>query len=101
MGQEGLGLRVVQQRLLQHRKVAARIFAFICHKTSIPAARSRNPLHDPGIVRHVELGRAGGGHTDPTQDDRVWRRFVAQVQEELERGDFRESWGRGTLQRID
>ena len=82
-------------------EVAARIFAFICHKTGIPAARSQDPLHDPGIVRHVELGRAGGGHTDPTQDEHLWRRFLVQVQTELERGDFRDSWGRGTLQRID
>jgi hypothetical protein len=81
-------------------RVAARIFAFICHKTGIPPVQSRNPLHDPGIVRHVDLGRAGGGHTDPTEDIVLWRSFLRRVRNELERGGFRRTWGRGRFRRI-
>jgi N-acetyl-anhydromuramyl-L-alanine amidase AmpD len=82
-------------------QTAARIFAFICNQTGIPATHSKNPLHQPGIVRHVDLGRAGGGHTDPTQDNALWRAFLKAVQRELDRGGFRKTWGRGKLQRID
>ena len=81
-------------------RVAARIFAFICAKTGIPPVQSRNPLHEPGIVRHVDLGRAGGGHTDPTTNKALWQSFLRLVRDELKRGGFRKTWGRGTFKRI-
>jgi hypothetical protein len=81
-------------------RVAARIFAFICHQTGIPPVQAKNPLHDPGIVRHVDLGRAGGGHTDPTQDLVLWRAFLKLVRKELDRGGFRKTWGRGAFKKI-
>ena len=81
-------------------RVAARIFAFICDKTGIPAVHSKDPLHQQGIVRHVDLGRAGGGHTDPTLDMVLWRRFVKMVGAELDRGGFRKTWGRGSFKTI-
>jgi hypothetical protein len=82
---------------------AARIHAFLCHKTGIPAVWTRDPTHKPGIVRHFDLGLAGGGHLDPTdgphglQHRPLWERFIKQVEHELARGHFRRSWGRGTL----
>ena len=79
---------------------AARICAYLCHQTGIPPHMSTNPLSSPGICRHFDLGQAGGGHTDPTMDAKLWRSFLAQVQLELERGHFRKTWGRGTLARI-
>jgi hypothetical protein len=82
-------------------RVAARIFAFICVRTGIPPVQSKNPLHDPGIVRHVDLGRAGGGHTDPTEELPLWRSFLRMVGHEVERGGFRATWGRGSFKRID
>jgi hypothetical protein len=82
-------------------RVAARIFAFICFKTGIPPVHSKNPLHDPGIVRHIDLGRAGGGHTDPTEDLPLWRSFIKMVNAELQRGGFRATWGKGSFKRID
>ena len=82
-------------------RVAARIFAFICSKTGIPPIQSKNPLHDPGIVRHIDLGRAGGGHTDPTEDNALWRSFLKMVAAELDRGGFRATWGKGRFKRID
>ena len=83
------------------RATAARIAAYICHKTGIPARWSHLPTAAAGLVRHYDLGTAGGGHTDPTTDDANWRGFVAMVKTEVERGGFRPSWGKGTLQRID
>lgn len=76
---------------------AARIVAFLCHKTGIPAEWSKDPLHKPGVVRHFDLGAAGGNHMDPTQDRLLWTAFLRQVNRELKRGGFRKTWGRGRL----
>jgi transposase InsO family protein len=80
---------------------AARIVGFLCARTGIPAVWQRQPLHHPGIVRHADLGRAGGGHTDPTLDVMAWRRFVVECANEVRRGGFRPVWGEGELHRID
>lgn len=79
---------------------AARIFAFLSHKTGIPLEQSKNPLNRPGVVRHFDLGRAGGGHTDPTTDPVIWRGFLRECNRQLQIGGFRRIWGRGRLQRI-
>jgi N-acetyl-anhydromuramyl-L-alanine amidase AmpD len=76
---------------------AARIAAFLCRRTGIPPTWSRHPLHDAGVVRHLDLGLAGGGHSDPTTDAVYWRWFVRQVVREYDRGGFREAWGTGKL----
>jgi hypothetical protein len=80
---------------------AARIVAFLCTRTGIPPTWTLQPTHAAGVCRHYDLGRAGGGHTDPTTDVRVWRAFMAKVRGEYDRGGFRPSWGVGTLHRID
>jgi len=80
---------------------AARITAFLCKQTGIPPNWSQAPTHTPGIVRHYDLGAAGGGHTDPTTDVRIWRNFMGLVRHEYDRGGFRPIWGVGQLQRID
>lgn len=80
---------------------AARIVAFLCKRTGIPPTWSKSPAFVPGIVRHADLGRAGGGHTDPTLDTDLWRRFVARTVWEHNRGGFVRTWGRGRLARID
>lgn len=80
---------------------AARIVAFLCKRTGIPPVWTRDPADTPGVTRHLDLGRAGGGHTDPTQDVTLWRRFVARVKAEHEHGGFRPSYGVGELHRID
>jgi N-acetyl-anhydromuramyl-L-alanine amidase AmpD len=81
-------------------ETAARIVAFLCMKTNIPPVWSRDPLHKAGIVRHYDLGRAGGSHTDPTLNPNLWAEFIVQVREELARGGFRKTWGRGKLAKI-
>lgn len=80
--------------------VAARIVAFLCKRTGIPPHMSSHPLSVPGVVRHFDLGRAGGGHSDPTTDPKLWLEFMRQVQTEYQRGGFRRTWGRGRLERI-
>ena len=79
---------------------AARIVGFLARRTGIPPHQSRNPLHDAGIASHFQLGRAGGGHTDPTTDPTLWRWFLRQCLREYDRGGYRQSWGRGRLVRI-
>lgn len=80
---------------------AARITAFLCKRTGIPPTWTHHPHEVPGVCRHFDLGRAGGGHTDPTTDLMVWRRFMAAVLSEYQRGGFRPVYGVGTLHRID
>lgn len=80
---------------------AARLFAFLCKRTGIPPHWTRDPLYAPGLIRHYDLGAAGGGHTDPTTDQRLWRRFVDRVLAEFTHGEFRPTYGVGALHRID
>ena len=79
---------------------AARIVAFLGWKSGIPMTWTRDPLHKPGIIRHYDLGAAGGGHTDPTTDPVLWRWFIRQCQRERDRGDFRKTWGRGRIVKL-
>lgn len=76
---------------------AARIVGYLCTRTGIPPDWSRAPSSQPGIVRHYDLGRAGGGHTDPTTDPVLWRWFIQQCRREYDRGGYRPTWGRGEL----
>ena len=78
---------------------AARIVAFLCRRTGITCDWTRDPNRD-GIIRHYDLGRAGGGHTDPTTDPVMWKWFVRQCKREYESAHFRRTWGRGELVRI-
>jgi hypothetical protein len=82
-------------------ETAARITAFLCTRTGIPPAWTQVPTHTPGVIRHYDLGKAGGGHTDPTTDVRIWRGFMEKVRHEYDLGGFRPTWGEGTLHRID
>lgn len=80
---------------------AARVAAFLCARTGIPATSAEsNPHNKHGIVRHAALGLAGGGHTDPTLDPNLFRYFLRQVQREVDRGGFRKTYGRGRLYKV-
>lgn len=61
-------------------KAEATIVAYLCKRFGIPPLWSEKGA-TPGFCRHFDLGAAGGGHTDPTQDPAIWARFVAQVQQ--------------------
>lgn len=73
---------------------AAAMTAYLCHRFGIPPKWA--PHGDgPGICRHLDLGAAGGGHVDPTQDMTVWQAFLAHVAKLYAAGGFPEQpWGR-------
>lgn len=67
-----------------------RIFGWLCLHLAIPPVFG---LHRPrGLVRHRDLGIAGGNHADgPT--DQVWfNEYLPGVQAELARGGYRKTW---------
>jgi hypothetical protein len=81
----GAGFATEEQRLRSQR-----IFGWLCLHLAIPPIFG---LGKPrGIVRHRDLGIAGGGHYDgPT--DAVWfDEFLPGVHAELERGGYRTVW---------
>lgn len=58
---------------------AANIVAFLLHVNGIPCQWAEKG-EGPGFCSHYDLGRAGGGHFDPTTDSNVWESFVERVQ---------------------
>lgn len=68
--------------------------AYLCHRFGIPPKWA--PHGDgPGVCRHLDLGAAGGGHVDPTQDMGVWQAFLTHVASIYAAGDFPgQPWGR-------
>lgn len=75
---------------LDQEQVSARVFAWLCWKLGVPPLHG---LHRPrGIVRHRDLGIAGGGHVDGPTDATWFGVFLPAVQHELARGGFRKVW---------
>lgn len=74
-------------------RVAARIVAYRLKARGLKPRWARDG-NGPGFCRHYDLGKAGGGHTDPTTSTFQWLRFVARVKFEFYRGGFRSGWGR-------
>lgn len=74
---------------------AARICAAQCKYFDIPPVWNlhHTGAFGPGIVRHKDLGIAGGGHRDPVTSDEKWIWFIYLVQHEFQRGDFLPHWG--------
>lgn len=69
---------------------SARVFAWLCHELDVPPLFG---LHRPrGIVRHRDLGVAGGGHSDGPPDSQWFNVYLPAVQHELARGGFRKAW---------
>ena len=72
-------------------QVSARIFGWLCLNYSIPPRWSRNGS-SPGVCRHLDLGSAGGGHTQCGPGDKDWRRFLDMLAHEIERSGYRKTW---------
>ena len=69
---------------------SARVFGWLCWHLNIPPVFG---LHRPkGIVRHRDLGWAGGGHADGPSDQVWFHEYLPAVQHELSRGGFRKVW---------
>lgn len=79
---------------------AAHITAWICHKTNIPPVWSRDPINRPGVTRHLDLGAAGGDHTDPTKNLVIWRNFMRQVEHDVQHTGWRKTWGKGRFSKL-
>lgn len=76
----GLEMAGFEKKGLQPQEWAteARIVAYLLHRFHIPPVWSHDG-HASGFCRHLDLGKAGGGHCDPTMDVALWQRFVQQV----------------------
>jgi hypothetical protein len=57
---------------------AANVAAYLLHKFKIPCHWSPQGI-EPGFCSHFNLGKAGGGHSDPTTDPAIWQHFVGLV----------------------
>ena len=69
---------------------SARLFGWLCWHLGIPPVFG---LHRPaGIVRHRDLGVAGGGHSDGPTDAEWFSVFLPAVQREVIRGGFRKTY---------
>jgi N-acetyl-anhydromuramyl-L-alanine amidase AmpD len=68
-----------------------RIFAYLCHHLQIPVRHARGGV-GPGIASHSDLGAAGGGHHDPSDDPIFMENFLRVVDDEHRRGDFPDAW---------
>ena len=74
------------QQLLQ----SARLFGWLCLHYQIPPVAG---LHRPrGIVRHRDLGAAGGGHQDGPSDLIWYGEFLPAVHAELVRAGYRKAY---------
>lgn len=74
-------------------RVAARIFGWLLWQLGIPDRWARGGV-GPGVCRHLELGAAGGGHTQCGPSDTGWQLFRHYLAHEVERGDYRRTWAR-------
>lgn len=70
---------------------AARISAYFCHHLQIPVRHARAGV-GPGIASHHDLGAAGGGHHDPSDDPAFIEKFVQMVDDEYRKGHFPDVW---------
>lgn len=59
-------------------EAAANIVAWLCKEFKIPVQWAKGG-QGPGFCSHYDLGKAGGGHSDPTTDGSVWQSFVNDV----------------------
>ncbi len=73
---------------------AARIVAYLLHHLQIPCRFAEAGV-GPGFCRHYDLGRAGGGHDDPTTDAAKWAWFCDRAKAEYARGDLPAIWEPG------
>jgi N-acetyl-anhydromuramyl-L-alanine amidase AmpD len=71
--------------------ITARMFAFLCYHLQIPVRHARAGV-GPGIASHNDLGAAGGGHHDPSDDPSFMQRFVSLVDNEHRKGHFPDIW---------
>jgi hypothetical protein len=72
---------------------SARVFGWLCLHCDVPPRWARGGV-GRGLVRHLELGAAGGGHTQCGPGDATWERFLGMVHDEIVRKGYRKTWAR-------
>lgn len=77
----------------QQLHVSARIFAWLCVHLDVPPRWARGGA-GRGVCRHLDLGAAGGGHTQCGPGLHDWQRFLVLLHGELERGALSRAWAR-------
>jgi len=77
----------------------ARVFAFLCYHLQVPVRHARAGV-GPGIASHSDLGAAGGGHHDPSDDPSFMERFVRLVDDEHRKGHVSEAWDPHSAQKV-
>ena len=69
---------------------SARVFGWLCHHLGVQPVYG---LHRPsGIVRHRDLGVAGGNHSDGPSDQVWFHEYLPLVQHEYAGGGYRKTW---------
>ena len=69
----------------------ARMFAYLCYHLQIPVRHARAGV-GPGITSHNDLGAAGGGHHDPSDDPVFMEKFIGMVDSEHRKCHFPDVW---------
>ncbi len=70
----------------------AELVAYLCHYLQIPVRHARGGV-GPGVELHWGLGRAGGGHSDPSTDPNwIPDVFLPKVQAAYHKADFDPNW---------
>lgn len=77
----------------QQLRVSARIFGWLCLHYGVPPRWARGGV-GTGVCRHMDLGAAGGGHTQCGPDLTGWLRFLDLLHHELERGGYKADWAK-------
>lgn len=72
----------------------ANMTAYLLHVFGLPPKWAQGG-NGRGFCRHYDLGRAGGGHADPTTDNAKWAEFEKMVQAAYQRGGFPAQWAHG------
>ena len=75
-------------------QAAALIFATLLHIYKLPCQWAHKGV-GPGFTSHYDLGKAGGGHSDPTTSALVWSLFVHRVERAYAAGGLPPIYGRG------
>jgi N-acetyl-anhydromuramyl-L-alanine amidase AmpD len=84
----------LDQGFAEHAQLvqSARLFGWLCHHFGIPPVHG---LHKPkGIVRHRDLGAAGGGHRDGPSDGVWFNDFLPAVRRNVTADGYRKMYAR-------
>jgi len=74
-------------------RASARIFGWLLNLYDLPTRWARGGV-GAGVCRHLDLGAAGGGHTQCGMGDHDLARWLEMITDERERGGYRREWAR-------